>query len=188
MDLNEVGAVTAFKAKEDFLRKNGDLVACGRGGATEIFNRIQADWATDDETEEAMRDKERELTVGETVGDALIHSNRVVQSTARAFLQAEAYKQICLSFLKLRQRGAIVYAITLTDEASEQEYQVEVDAGCRLPAQRQAQAQTATEDLTTEVTLDWNGRLTTAQIQAKKKLSTQYGARLDAMLNEGMLS
>jgi hypothetical protein len=100
------------------------------------------------------------------------------------------YKQICLSFLKLRARGAITYAIVLTPEAAEQEFNVKVDSGRRLPQARinaQAHRQTAVEDLDVEISADWNGRLTTAQIAGKKKSSPEYAARLDQLLNEGIL-
>lgn len=76
----------------------------------------------------------------------------------------------------------------LTPEAAEQEYQVQVDAGCRLQKsaiEAQAQAQTAAEDMDTEIAADWNGRLTTAAIQAKKKSNPQYAERLSQMLDAG---
>src|ERR671923_153272 len=77
------------------------------------------------------------------------------------------------------------HAIALTPEAEEQLFQIQVDAGCRKP-RPQLREQSAAESLDSEIVADWNtGRLTTEQIRSKKRANPQYGARLDAMLEDG---
>lgn len=180
------------KAAQQFLAKNRDLLACVRGGPREVMQRIEAELMVDEEAPAAVDEVYNELTsYSDESEPALHHSNLVVRDAARGMLGLEFFKQVCLSYLRLRQRGAISYAIALTPEAADQEYQLEVDAGCRLPQaviDRQGQAQTAAEFLDQEIVSDWRGRLTTAQIRAKKQSNPQYAARLDQMCEEGKLS
>lgn len=189
---NTVVAPLMHAAKNEFLNKNRDLVACVRGGAAEIFERISAEMMLDDEAEEAIGALHLTLSTeeGDAAGDALTSSNRLVRSYARGTMRHGFYKQICLSFLRLRARGVISYVIALTPEAAAQEFQVEVDAGCRLPQaaiEAQEQQQNTAEDLAAEITADWSGRITTSAIRAKKQSNPAYAARLDQMLEEGKL-
>lgn len=129
---NLVVAPIMQKAKQQFLSKNRDLVACVRGGAAEIFERISAEMMLDDEAEDAINATHIELSTDEA-GDALTSDNPLVRDFARSSLQHAFLKQISLSYLRLMARGALSYAIAKTQEAEEQEYQLGVDAGCRRP-------------------------------------------------------
>lgn len=190
---NQVVAPIMHKAKQRFLNQNRDLVALVQGGANKLFQAISADMMLDDDAEIAINDVYREMTdndVDDFAGNALTHENDLVRSFATGTLEHAFYKQLCLAFLRLRARGAFVYTIKLTPEAAAQEFQVEVDSGCRLPQaaiERQARQQTAAENLDAEITADWNGRLRTDQIRDKKKSNPQYGARFYQLLNEGKL-
>lgn len=195
MEKNVVAPIMT-KAAKKFLSDNRDLVACVRGGAAEIMHRIEAEMMLDDDAEVAVNTAYNELTSedSDVAGSALTHQNRLVRSVASGMLEHEFHKQIALSFLRLTANGALTYAIALTPEAEEQKYQVGVDAGCIRPQatiKREAQAQAAAETLTEEITLDWGdgrpGRLTTAQIRAKKLSNPAYGTRLDQMLEAGEL-
>ena len=99
-------------------------------------------------------------------------------------------QQFCLSFLKLRTRGAIQFSIELTPEAESELYELEVASGCRRPKQaiaEEAAAHQVADSLDQELSADWHGRLTTSQIQAKKKSNPAYATRLTEMLDGGQL-
>lgn len=185
----EVVAPIMHAAMQKFLSRNRDRIAVVRGGAKEVQVRIASELALDDDADIAVETAYNELTSedSDVAGSALTHSNRMVRSVARGFLERAFYRQLCQAWLRLFARGALVDAVALTDEAAEQQTEIEYDSGCRRRPQEVQVQEQAGESLDDEITADWNGRLTTAQVRSKKASNPQYGARLDQLLNEGKL-
>jgi len=177
---SNTAADLANDQKKAFLTNNKNLVALLDASGSELFDLISAELAL-------SQDAEDEVSF---CGEGLDQKNLFARRVAREDFSREMYKQMCLAFLQLRQRGAVQFSLALTDEAQEELFQLEVDAGCRAPQQvvdAQAQQQSAAEALSAEVKNDWNGAANTSTIAQKKRSRPEYAARLEAMLNEGVI-
>lgn len=175
MSFSKTASDLAFGAKKTFLRENANLIACLDVSAEDLFKKISAELALDDSAEEAV----------EFYAEGIDQKNQFARDTARADFASSMNQQFCLSFLKLRTRGAIQFSIELTPEAEAELYELEVASGCRRP--KQAAAHQAAESLDQEIISDWHGRLRTSEIQAKKKSNPAYATRLTEMLDGGQL-
>src|SRR2546430_16808255 len=176
----EIAADISSKQKQRFLRANRNLVACLDIGGEDLFKKIQADLVLDEGAEDQMK----------AWGEHIDHADLSARKMAQEAFACDAYRQICLAFLRLKARDAIQLSISPTAEARAELFELEVAAGCRLPKQviaEEAATHQVAEFLDQEISADWNGRLTTTAIQAKKKSNPAYAARLEAMLNEGAL-
>ncbi len=179
MSFSKTASDLAFGAKKTFLRENANLIACLDVSAEDLFKKISAELALDDSAEEAV----------EFYAEGIDQKNQFARDTARADFASSMNQQFCLSFLKLRTRGAIQFSIELTPEAESELYELEVASGCRRSKQAiadEASAQTAAESLDETIKKDWNS-LPTSAIQAKKKANPAYAQRLEQMLNEGII-
>ncbi len=166
--------------RERWLSANRNLVACLDLGAEDLFKKIQADLVLDEDAEGAL----------EAWGEHIDHADPSARKMAQEALAVDTYRQLCLAFLRLKARGAIQFSLELTPEAEAELYELEVASGCRRPKQaiaEEAAAHQAAESLDQELSADWHGRLTTSQIQAKKKSNPAYATRLTEMLDGGQL-
>ena|SRR5438046_2741096 len=182
MEFSKTVSDISHKAKQQFLNDHKNLIAVLSCGSQDLFDVIAAD---------LMLDKTTENEIAYLADPELIdQKNPYARDVAREDLLKEFIKQFSLAYLRLRQRGAVGFTIAPTSEALEEEFQLEVNAGCRTPRQAveaQAAAQTAQRSLDQEIATDWNGGLSTSAIATKKKSNPAYAARLNQMLEGGQL-
>ncbi|SRR6266566_902333 len=177
-----IAADLTYEQKQKFLRANANLIACLDVSAEALFKKISADMVSSD-------NEAAEESMG-LWGKHIDHEDSRARKMAQESFGCDVYRQFCLAFLYLKQRGAIQFSIELTPEAQAELFELEVASGCRRPKQaiaEEAAAHQAAESLDQEITADWQGRLTTSAIQAKKKANTAYATRLTEMLDGGQL-
>jgi hypothetical protein len=132
------------QAKDEFLKKNANLLALTKNGANDVFKRISASLALD---EGARADVEFLMDTIDQKG----HAGQI----ARADFKSEVYKQICRSFLRVQRNAVILFVARLTAEAEAELDGIEVAAGERQPAPPPPPQKSPQELLDEEVRSDW---------------------------------
>lgn len=184
MNNNASAANRVFKQQlESFFKTNADLLALTEGGPNAVLSQMKADLRLERSFQEDLE------AIGKPADEEGISLND--QGPTRVMFQHEVYRHLCLSFLRLQ----VNCVVKLTPEAEEQLGYLRrmANMSCidsvmtRQTQQAQQEVGIETESLDQEIIGDWKGQLTTAQIRNKKKSNPQYGARLDAMLEDGTL-
>ena len=108
----------SHKQKREFLGNNRNLIACLDISGEDLFRKISADLALDESAEEAAM----------FFAEGCDQTHKFARDCAREEFSKAMYQQFCLSFLKLRTRGAVQYSIALPPEAQEELYELEVSS------------------------------------------------------------
>jgi hypothetical protein len=167
-----------MEVREEFLRKNANLLALTRNGANDVLKRISASMALD----EGARDEVLFLSDVEYL-EQKGHTGRI----ARDSFKSEMYRQICRHFLRVQRNCRIEFVSKLTPEAPAELEALEVAAGERQPAPPPPPppAKPQTEILEEQVRSDWK-ELSTDKL--KKKLNNpEYNATFDRLMAANQL-
>lgn len=159
------------QAKDEFLERNKNLLALTRNGVADVFKRITASLALD---ENAQADVMFHLDVLDQKGYA--------GQIARNDFKQSMYVAICKAFLKVQRNFRIEFVTRLTPEALAELEGIEVSAGERAPALPPPPQKSAQELLTEEIRHDW---LHLGMDRIKKKFNNPaYKKRFDELINE----
>jgi hypothetical protein len=165
------------EVRQDFLKRNRDLLALTKNGPEDIMRRLTAALALDASSQ----------------ADVTFYSDAVDQKgfageVARADFKRELYRTVCVSFIRIQKNLVVEFVARLTPEAETQLEDIEICAG-ELPPRPVVPPPppplTAEEQLEEEVRRDWV-HLRTSEV--KRKLNNRgYKAMFDRLMNSGEL-
>jgi hypothetical protein len=175
--MNTINTLVA-NVREDFLRRNADLLALTKNGAEDVMRRISAALALDQKSQE---DVTFYLDVVEQRGTA--------GEVGRADFRRELYKATCVAFIKIQHNHVVEFVTKLTPEALAQLEDIEIEAGIRSPrpiAPPPPPPKSAQEQLEDQVIADYNG-LSTDKMRAKMNSNAAYRETFNRLSESGQL-
>jgi hypothetical protein len=167
------------EVRQDFLKRNRDLLALTKAGPEDLMRRVVASLALNSEAQAEVMFWAR---------PELLDQKGYAGSVAREDFKKEMYLAVCKSFLKVQNNLVIEFVARLTPEAAEQLEDIEIAAGQRAPravVTPPPPPKSAKELLEEEVRRDWK-HLRTAEV--KKKLNNRaYKETFDRLMAAGQL-
>jgi hypothetical protein len=162
------------EVRQDFLKRNRDLLALTKNGPEDLMRRITASLALNSEAQEEVMFWAR---------PELLDQKGYAGSVAREDFKKEMYVAVCKSFLKIQQNLVVEFVARLTPEASTQLEDIEITGGQRAPravVPPPPPPKSAQELLTEEVKRDWV-HLRTAEVRRKCN-NKAYKAEFDRLM------
>jgi len=165
-------------AKDEFLRKNANLLALTRNGAADVFRRISASLALDEGAQgEVMFYADKEF---------LDQKNIHARAAARESFKHTMYVAICKAFLKVQRNYKIEFVSRLTPEALAELEVIEVAAGERPAPPPTPSVKSQDELLEEQIREDWK-KLATDKLKAKMNRDPQYKQVFDRLMAANQL-
>jgi hypothetical protein len=167
------------EVRQDFLKRNRDLLALTKNGPEDLMRRIVASLALNSEAQEEVMFWSR---------PELLDQKGYAGSVAREDFKKEMYVAVCKSFLKVQKNLVIEFVARLTPAAAEQLENIEIAGGQRPPrpiVPPPPPPLSAEEQLEVEVRKDWT-HLRTAEV--RRKLNNRaYKQCFDRLMAAGEL-
>jgi hypothetical protein len=159
------------EVREEFLRKNADLLALTRDGVNVVMKRVSASMALDEESRDELMAQ---------ADEPFLNQKGYAGRVARDGFKAAMYSQICKHFCAVQHRLKIEFVSKLTVEALAQLEAIEVSAGVRQPAPPPPPVKSAQEQLEDQIRYDW---LNLPSDKMKAKLNDPaYRAAFDRLM------